>query len=58
MEEGLTLNDHYVGVQVSRREIIRSGKNTNKSLDKELIVIGDIDRQKSSVEQSQVSICV
>uniref|UniRef100_A0A3B5MIB0 Class II, major histocompatibility complex, transactivator n=1 Tax=Xiphophorus couchianus TaxID=32473 RepID=A0A3B5MIB0_9TELE len=56
MEAGLSLNAHYVNVSVSRREIARSGKNTNRCLDKELIITGDIDRQKSSMGQSQVSI--
>uniref|UniRef100_A0A3B4YGB3 NACHT domain-containing protein n=1 Tax=Seriola lalandi dorsalis TaxID=1841481 RepID=A0A3B4YGB3_SERLL len=48
MEEGLTLSSHYVDMQVSRREILRSGKSANKCLDKELIIMGDTDRQKSS----------
>lgn len=56
MEAGLSLHTHYVDVQVTRREIVRSGKNTNKSLDKELIIIGDINRQKSSMEQNQVRV--
>ncbi|XP_037834771.1 MHC class II transactivator isoform X2 [Kryptolebias marmoratus] len=51
MEAGLVLSTHYVDVQMSRREIIRSGKNTNKSLDKDLIITGDLDRQESFVEQ-------
>ncbi|XP_032443131.1 MHC class II transactivator isoform X1 [Xiphophorus hellerii] len=54
MEAGLRLNAHYVNVSVSRREIARSGKNTNRCLDKELIITGDIDLQKSSMGQSQI----
>lgn len=56
MEEGLSLTSHYVDVQVSQREILRSGKNTNKALDKELIIMGDTDRQKSLLGQSQVRV--
>uniref|UniRef100_A0A3B3UCW6 Class II, major histocompatibility complex, transactivator n=1 Tax=Poecilia latipinna TaxID=48699 RepID=A0A3B3UCW6_9TELE len=56
MEAGLRMNAHYVNVSVSQREIARAGKNTNRCLDKELIITGDIDRQKNSMGQSQVSI--
>uniref|UniRef100_A0A3Q2DBE5 Class II, major histocompatibility complex, transactivator n=1 Tax=Cyprinodon variegatus TaxID=28743 RepID=A0A3Q2DBE5_CYPVA len=56
MEAGLQLTTHYVDVSVSQREIVRAGKNTNRCLDKELIITGDIDRQKSSVGQSQVRV--
>nr|XP_015800962.2 MHC class II transactivator [Nothobranchius furzeri] len=54
IEAGLTLTSHYVDVQVIRREILRLGKNTNKCLDMELIITGDIDRQKNSVGHSQI----
>ncbi|KAM4716422.1 uncharacterized protein ciita [Anableps anableps] len=54
MEAGLRLATHYVDVSVCQREIVRCGKNTNRCLDKELIITGDIDRQKSSVGQSQI----
>lgn len=54
MEAGLRLDTHYVDVSVSQREIVRSGKNANRCLDKELIMTGEIDRQKSSVGQSQI----
>ncbi|XP_054891669.1 MHC class II transactivator isoform X2 [Poeciliopsis prolifica] len=54
MEAGLRLSAHYVNVSVSQREIAHSGKNTNRCLDKELIITGDIDRQKSSMGQSQI----
>uniref|UniRef100_A0A3Q2X6W0 Class II major histocompatibility complex transactivator n=1 Tax=Haplochromis burtoni TaxID=8153 RepID=A0A3Q2X6W0_HAPBU len=47
MEAGLSLSSHYVDVQVSQREVVRSGKNTNKCLDKELVIKGDTDRQKT-----------
>ncbi|KAK9534652.1 hypothetical protein VZT92_007082 [Zoarces viviparus] len=54
MEAGLSLTSHYVDVQVSQREILRSGKNTNKVLDKELVITGDTDRQKSLLGHSQI----
>uniref|UniRef100_A0A3Q3NAI2 Class II, major histocompatibility complex, transactivator n=1 Tax=Labrus bergylta TaxID=56723 RepID=A0A3Q3NAI2_9LABR len=47
MEEGLSLTSHYVDVKVSQREILCSGKNTNKSLDKEMVLIGNMDQRKS-----------
>lgn len=57
MGEGLRLTSHYVDVQLSQREIFfRCGKNTNKFLDKELIIMGDTDRQKSLMGQSQVKL--
>ncbi|XP_008290066.1 MHC class II transactivator isoform X2 [Stegastes partitus] len=54
METGLSLTSHYVDVKVSQREILRSGKNTNKCLDKELVIMGDTDRQKSLLGPSQI----
>ncbi|XP_031718117.1 MHC class II transactivator isoform X2 [Anarrhichthys ocellatus] len=54
MESGLCLTSHYVDVQVSQREILRSGKNTNKVLDKELVITGDTDRQKRLLGHIQI----
>lgn len=54
MEAGLSLTSHYVDVQVSQRETFRSGKNTSKFLDKEMIIMGDTDRQKSFLRRGQV----
>ncbi|XP_051797038.1 MHC class II transactivator isoform X2 [Acanthochromis polyacanthus] len=54
METGISLTSHYVDVQVSQREVLRSGKNTNKCLEKELVIMGDTDRQKSLLGQSQI----
>ncbi|XP_031584372.2 MHC class II transactivator isoform X1 [Oreochromis aureus] len=54
METGLSLSSHYVDVQVSQREVIRSGKNTNKCLDKELVIKGDTDRQKTMLALNQI----
>uniref|UniRef100_A0A8C9YSZ6 Class II major histocompatibility complex transactivator n=1 Tax=Sander lucioperca TaxID=283035 RepID=A0A8C9YSZ6_SANLU len=56
MGSDLSLTSHYVNVQLSQREILRSGKNTNKDLDKELVIMGDTDRQKSLLGQSHVRI--
>lgn len=56
IEEGLSLASHYVDRKVSPRENLRSGKNTNKCLDKELIILGATDRQKSLLGQSQVRV--
>ncbi|XP_039979858.1 MHC class II transactivator isoform X2 [Xiphias gladius] len=54
MDEGLNLTSHYVDMQVSLREILRSGKNTNKCLDKELVIMGDTERQQSFLGKSQI----
>ncbi|XP_065820720.1 MHC class II transactivator isoform X1 [Labrus bergylta] len=54
MEEGLSLTSHYVDVKVSQREILCSGKNTNKSLDKEMVLIGNMDQRKSLMGCSQI----
>lgn len=58
MEDGLSLSSHYVEVNVNQREVLRSGKNTNKNtnkcLDKDLVIKGDTDRLKSSLGPSQV----
>ncbi|XP_029292596.1 MHC class II transactivator isoform X2 [Cottoperca gobio] len=54
IESGLSLTSHYVDVEVSQRETLRSGKNTNKALDKELVIMGDTDRQKSLLATSQI----
>ncbi|XP_069566159.1 MHC class II transactivator [Brachyistius frenatus] len=54
MEPGLSLTSHYVEVQVCQREILRSGKTTSKCLDKELIIMGDTDRQKTLLGPSQI----
>ncbi|XP_070837403.1 MHC class II transactivator [Chaetodon trifascialis] len=50
MEAGLSLTSHYVDMQLSQRAIFRPGKSTNK----ELVIMGDTDRQKSLLGQSQI----
>ncbi|KAM6905466.1 MHC class II transactivator [Xenentodon cancila] len=54
MEPGLSMTSHYIEVQVSQREIVRTGKNANKCLDKELVITGDIDRQKGSLRLNEI----
>uniref|UniRef100_UPI0037E7D497 MHC class II transactivator isoform X1 n=2 Tax=Semicossyphus pulcher TaxID=241346 RepID=UPI0037E7D497 len=54
MEAGLGLTSHYVDVQVSQRQILHSGKQSNKFLDKEMVIMGDTDRQKSLLGRSQI----
>nr|XP_019958599.1 PREDICTED: MHC class II transactivator [Paralichthys olivaceus] len=54
IEEGVGLTSHYVDMQVSQRETHRSGKNPNRSLDKELIITGDTDRQNSLLGPRQI----
>ncbi|KAL6102509.1 ciita [Pungitius sinensis] len=48
------MESHYVDVQVSQKEILHSGKNTNKVLEKELVIAGDTDRQKSLLGHIQM----
>lgn len=56
MESDLTLTSHHVDVQVCQRHVAnRCSKSTPKTLDKELIVIGDTDRKQSLVERTQVA---
>ncbi|KAG8007126.1 MHC class II transactivator [Nibea albiflora] len=54
LEANLSLTSHHVDVQVSQREIVRTAKTTNKVLDKELVIMGDTDRQKSLLRPSQI----
>lgn len=54
MEAGLSLTSHYVDVQLSQKGILRTGKNSNKLLNKELVIMGETDRKKSLLEHSQI----
>lgn len=55
MEVGVNLTSHYVDVQVSQRDVFfQCGKSTSKVQDKELIIMGDADRQKSLLGRHQV----
>lgn len=55
MEAGLSITSHYVDEHLVQRKTLRSGKNTNKCLDKELVVMGDAEKQQSYLGRSQVS---
>lgn len=56
MDSDLSLTSHYVDVQVSQRHVAnRCSRNTPKTLDSELIIMGDTDRKQSLVERTQVS---
>lgn len=56
MDSDLSLSSHYVDTQVSQRHVAnRCSRNTPKTLDNELIVMGDTDRKQSLVERAQVS---
>lgn len=55
MDSDLSLTSHYVDVRVSQRHVAnRCTRNTPKTLDNELIVMGDTDRKQSLVERTQV----
>ncbi|CAB1350390.1 unnamed protein product [Coregonus sp. 'balchen'] len=54
-EAGLSLASHYVDVRLVQRQIlIGSGKNANKCLEKDLVVMGDTERRRGSLARSQV----
>uniref|UniRef100_A0A7N8WWX8 Class II, major histocompatibility complex, transactivator n=1 Tax=Mastacembelus armatus TaxID=205130 RepID=A0A7N8WWX8_9TELE len=55
LEEGLNLTANYVDMQVSQREIFRSGKSATKCLDKELVNMGDTDQKKSLLGQINIA---
>ncbi|XP_029944666.1 MHC class II transactivator isoform X3 [Salarias fasciatus] len=46
--------NHYVDMQVSQKQFPQSGKNSNKCPIKELVIAADTDKQKNSLELSQV----
>ncbi|XP_055008864.1 uncharacterized protein LOC110155753 [Boleophthalmus pectinirostris] len=54
MGDGLTLSSNYVDFKLIQRDAIRPGKNNNKSLDKELNVMGETERKKCVVQLNQV----
>ncbi|CAJ1076420.1 MHC class II transactivator isoform X2 [Xyrichtys novacula] len=54
MVAGLNLTSHYVDVKVCQREIVCSGKNTSKFLDKEMLTMGSTDHQKHMLNGSQI----
>ncbi|XP_057674006.1 MHC class II transactivator isoform X2 [Corythoichthys intestinalis] len=54
MEPRQNLTSHYVAVQVIQREMCRSGKKKNRCLNKEMAVMGDMDRQERLIKLTQV----
>ncbi|XP_061703248.1 MHC class II transactivator [Syngnathoides biaculeatus] len=53
MEPGLNLSSHFLDVKAIQREMFCSGKKY-KSLHKELVSMGDMDRQKNLIKLSQI----
>ncbi|XP_067270731.1 MHC class II transactivator isoform X2 [Pseudorasbora parva] len=52
---GLGIESHYVDVQpIQRKLLIKSGKNANKCLEKELVVLSDSERQKARLDRNQL----
>ncbi|XP_077415422.1 MHC class II transactivator [Vanacampus margaritifer] len=54
MEPRLNLSSHYVDVQVIQREMFCSGKKNTKNLNKDLLAMGDMDRQKRLIRLNQI----
>ncbi|XP_077395582.1 MHC class II transactivator isoform X2 [Festucalex cinctus] len=54
MEPRLCLSSHFVDVQVIQREMFCSGKKKNKCLNKDLLAMGDMDRQKRLIQLKQI----
>lgn len=55
-EAGLSLTSHYVDVQMIRRETRWPGRTANKCLSKQLVILGDTDRQNRLLGRSQVGV--
>ncbi|XP_067237971.1 MHC class II transactivator [Chanodichthys erythropterus] len=55
MRGGLAMGSKYVDVDVTQRKLlIKSGKNANKCLEKELVVLSDSERKKAKLDRSQL----
>ncbi|KAI4891136.1 hypothetical protein NFI96_024128 [Prochilodus magdalenae] len=55
MQGGLRMESHYIDTQlVQRRLVVRTGKNANKCLEKELVVLSDSERKKATVDRSHI----
>ncbi|XP_060748148.1 MHC class II transactivator isoform X2 [Tachysurus vachellii] len=55
MQEGMSMESHYIDTPlVQRKLIIRTGKNANKCLEKELVVLSDSERKKGMMHRSHV----
>ncbi|KAK2916229.1 hypothetical protein Q8A67_000603 [Cirrhinus molitorella] len=52
---GMEMESHYVDMHlVQRKLLIKSGKNANKCLEKELVVLSDSERKKAKLDRSQL----
>lgn len=55
MQGGRSMEFHYIDTSlVQRKLIIRTGKNANKCLEKELVVLSDSERKKAMMHRSHV----
>ncbi|XP_005163972.1 MHC class II transactivator isoform X2 [Danio rerio] len=55
MRGGMGMQSHYVDAHlVQRKLLIKSGKNANKCLEKELVVLSDSERKKAKLDTSQL----
>ncbi|KAF5891479.1 MHC class II transactivator isoform X1, partial [Clarias magur] len=55
LQGGMSMESHYIDTQlVQRKLIIRTGKNANKCLEKELVVLSDSERKKATMHRSHV----
>lgn len=55
MRGGLGMESHYIDMHlIPRKLLIKSGKNANKCLEKELVVLSDSERKKNQLDRSQV----
>ncbi|XP_053529588.1 MHC class II transactivator isoform X3 [Ictalurus punctatus] len=55
MQGGMSMESHYIDTPlVQRKLIIRTGKNANKCLEKELVVLSDSERKKATMHRSHV----
>ncbi|XP_060757073.1 MHC class II transactivator isoform X2 [Neoarius graeffei] len=55
MQGGMIMESHYIDTPlVQRKLIIRTGKNANKCLEKELVVLSDSERKKAMMHRSHV----
>uniref|UniRef100_A0A672L6B8 MHC class II transactivator-like n=1 Tax=Sinocyclocheilus grahami TaxID=75366 RepID=A0A672L6B8_SINGR len=55
MRGGMVMESHYVDMHlVQRKLLIKSGKNANKCLEKELVILSDSERKKAKLDRSQL----
>lgn len=55
MRGGLGMESHYIDMHlIQRKLLIKSGKNANKCLEKELVVLSDSERKKCQLNRSQM----